>query len=635
MVNVEKLEKIYEATIDGAELTTKLLNDYGFNSKDLKELVDSNVLLRLKRGHYLLNNVKSLLYYGKKLISVKQYDRADACFEKCYELEPKNPSVCFQLFFRKVKSKNYEESFKYFDVMLNTDNNFYKIDNNFLLLLLSNVTVLPERYMDYINSLKSEDIIVDEKDKRYNNFVEENKFRKAIYDGRYSYALALLKELKNPTVQTLVFKQLIGQTLHMRNECKEKILNLIHLGKYEDLFVLLQQTNQKRSLSNNEKYALVLVQKILDINQNHNIPIKKVLEANNIYEAIDGDNYDLAYLFCTEYNLINNIDSSQNVLHLLLKKITDSIAKIISEQSNSYDKFNGFENKVYVNPVDEELVKQKHELLVNGEHATLLSRMKPERINGIKAIVKRYGDMRVFCIGEGIKKQCVLTYKPKIEERVDFKQVIHKGNVAYKKGQYDECISHYAKLIYFGYTKGFVYAKMGLSYLKKGDLFRAIPYLTIANEQNKKENSAHNFEELLAKLKGIEYKPDPDDKVYFNMALEEFEIGNDDNYGIENFEEIADFIIESGVDVESACLQLLMNSEKVNKIRLLFAREYYSSGNFEKGDQFLKEVEKSQNKTEEVIRILEEIRKNKRFYSNPDKPKTLKLDYLLQPGRRD
>ena len=44
MINEENLNKLYEGIINGNELTTKELNSYGFNSKDLKELIEQGYL---------------------------------------------------------------------------------------------------------------------------------------------------------------------------------------------------------------------------------------------------------------------------------------------------------------------------------------------------------------------------------------------------------------------------------------------------------------------------------------------------------------------------------------------------------------------------------------------------------------
>ena len=65
MVNVEKLDMLYDKVIDGDELTTKKLNELGFNSKDIKDLIEQGILERVKRGYYSFKAVNNLFYYGK------------------------------------------------------------------------------------------------------------------------------------------------------------------------------------------------------------------------------------------------------------------------------------------------------------------------------------------------------------------------------------------------------------------------------------------------------------------------------------------------------------------------------------------------------------------------------------------
>ena len=85
MINEENLNKMYNGLIDEKELTTKELNSYGFNSKDLTDLINDRVLERVKRGYYSFLSIDDLFYYGKQLIASKEYDKATACFKKCYD----------------------------------------------------------------------------------------------------------------------------------------------------------------------------------------------------------------------------------------------------------------------------------------------------------------------------------------------------------------------------------------------------------------------------------------------------------------------------------------------------------------------------------------------------------------------
>ena len=98
-------------------------------------------------------------------------------------------------------------------------------------------------------------------------------------------------------------------------------------------------------------------------------------------------------------------------------------------------------------------------------------------------------------------------------------------------------------------------------------------------------------------------------------------------YGIDNFKEINDYIAMNGLDVETACRELGMNTNQISIVMLIYAREFYSMGDFEKGDGFILRVEKSQNKTSKVIEIMNEIKRNKKFYQHrrPEQPKGIAL----------
>ena len=52
MITNEKIENLYSKVVSGEELTTKLLNNCGFNSKDINNLLDKNLISRIKRGYY-------------------------------------------------------------------------------------------------------------------------------------------------------------------------------------------------------------------------------------------------------------------------------------------------------------------------------------------------------------------------------------------------------------------------------------------------------------------------------------------------------------------------------------------------------------------------------------------------------
>ena len=54
----DRIKKLYEKVIhDGENLTTKELNDLGYNAKSINDLIKDGFIKRIKRGHYIFLNV--------------------------------------------------------------------------------------------------------------------------------------------------------------------------------------------------------------------------------------------------------------------------------------------------------------------------------------------------------------------------------------------------------------------------------------------------------------------------------------------------------------------------------------------------------------------------------------------------
>lgn len=118
MINKDDLIKIYDLILEDKELTTKELNNIGFNSNDLTNLVKGGILLRVEIGVYKLKSVVDLFNYGKKLMSDKENKKANICFEKCFMLDPTHLESCFRVFLNSICHKNYERAFLCLDTLL-------------------------------------------------------------------------------------------------------------------------------------------------------------------------------------------------------------------------------------------------------------------------------------------------------------------------------------------------------------------------------------------------------------------------------------------------------------------------------------------------------------------------------------
>ena len=740
MINKENLNSMYNGLIDEKKLTTKELNSYGFNSKDLTDLINDGVLERVKRGYYSFLSIDDLFCYGKQLIASNKYDKATACFKKCYELDPNHLGACFQLFLRAVKSKNYEEAFIYFEHFYDSDNEYYNNDSNFYLYLLSMITEIPEQHREYAKYLKLEDIRVDFNDKRYNDPYSQNKVRISALNQKFILASkqlnGLIKQHGRLSVQDIIIKALLSQAIEVQNEFKKNIAHLAVEKDYKEIISRLEQVQEQHHLSVADECILFLAREICKLKETGIIPEKEVFSTNKLFEAINGKNFELALSLSKDYNEKSNIDSSDNAMFTLLKDITELIKISLIEQDVAYSKpmialtyisrenfifdiseyiqnfyealsqnrlseariyldiisksnklgqkcvltdaleqvLNATEKMVnykrnnealdrmdasiknaereqenyvsvqypisntsiytdekivetnilqttkrkeFLKPInvdydDTKFINEKlYELYEKG--IVLLKPMDSRRRKKIHTIVKDIPDVTSFSIGTDSNRQIVLRFKPFMNEYLDFSATAKEGNNAYNNGQYDDCIESYRKLLEFGEPKAWVYAKLGLAYMKKFDKDTAIDYLTIATALSKEEQTDFDFTELIASLKGL-INPE-DKKPRIKMTTDDFGNDTENYYGIENINELAE-LISSGINIDDVCTTLGLNDEQKAIATLVLARESYAQENYTMGDQYLKKVEKSKNKTKFVTSLFEEVRKNKRFYRN-------------------
>lgn len=353
---------------------------------------------------------------------------------------------------------------------------------------------------------------------------------------------------------------------------------------------------------NNENLSIDNLYKVLEThksktNYQNNTPIlesnNQVQESNNTYEEEFDDDEDEAVF-----------DSD------LPKNNED----IIREQS------------------DIKFIEKKHNELIKNKGIIILNSMSKKRTNFILNEADKYLDMSVFTIVDGGKTRIVLRYNELDYEDFDVTALITEAMDDYRNGFYEDSLNKQIKILETNAeNKSSNYAMIGLSYMRLFDIDKAIEYLTVANYLAKEEKSTRDFGDLILKLKG---EIDEEDiKPNVKMQQKDFRNDNDKFYGIKNFEELNTYICESGLDVESACRSLNMSEEDIDVVKLIYAREYYTLGNKEKGELFLKSYEKSKAKTNKTKSIYKYLQQNKKFYKNRFDGEPRQLSLKLVPKK--
>lgn len=332
MISEDKLEKLYDGVIKGIDLTTKNLKELGLSSNDLTILVKGNVLKREKVGHYIFIDAEKLFYYGKKLIFINKPFEATICFEKCFLIDPNHHGAAFQLFFRCIKKEDYQKAFEFIDLLMNTDNEFYKRDMIYNLYLLSFITDIPEKYKALINNINFNDIRVSKDDKRYSSVYKENVIRELALKKSFSLAMKKLTELiisvKYMNFQNKFEKLLLAKILDIDKRNRDITIKLVKEHKYEDLIDFLLNRKETFGLRRLEELLLELSKKYLDIKSTGKIPIIKTMQVDTLEKSIAANNFILARNLAKQFNEENNIDNEQSVLYLLLCDICDLIKSL-------------------------------------------------------------------------------------------------------------------------------------------------------------------------------------------------------------------------------------------------------------------------------------------------------------------
>ena len=795
MISRENYSMLYEEVINNKELTTKQLNNCGFNSKEINNLIEKGIVERIKRGQYLFKDVDNLYLYGKYLISKKKHDKASLCFERCYEINPNHLSTCFQLFIRSIHNRDFDNIYIYFDKLLSTDNVFYSIDNNYYLYLLSFITELPEDLNKHARLIQYENIEVLDTDSRYQDVKMENLIRNAVFQRKFTYAINKHNDFINKkdhlSVQDIVNRELIYLASWCETMNRKTIISYAIEKRNQEIISFYKSIQKRRELSIIEKSSLKLAEQFIKIEETLEVP--KVIETNttNFFKLIEYCDYKKALDLCNNFNNKSGIKKEESSLNILLSNICELIDNInskkddIKEDNNqldvddlssylfskivyslmnnqleeAYDLINQYmscinkldyeflindlikisllendkaftkpltvltlidnnifdvninnyikdfysnlsqnkyeEAKIYLDiisniskisnkeiniiglckalellesktktnanvvsekidndvknkePVrknkkiltnddqevikEKEFVKKKHEELVENKGIILLRPMNDVRINLILDIAKEYDDMVTSVIGDGKNKQVLFKYKLITHDKIDYSELMKDGNMAYNEQRYEDCINNYLIVLHKSDKPGFfVYSKIGLSYMRLGKKSLAIDYLTVANFYARDEKTNIEFDQLLLKLTGnLNYS---NIKPRFNMNQSDFDYNND-YYCIDNFEEINNYILESGLDVESACREYNLSQEEIALVKLIYAREFYSQGNITRGDIFLKSVERSKDKTKFVIEKYEEVRKNKKYYQNRQNDAPIQLSLKMVPNK--
>ena len=616
------------------------LNDIKIPTENEKDLSEENKIRNFslqKKFTHSLNHVNELLRNHK----TPQLLISRTLLYQAVNVESHNRTLLNRLF----KKHDYEEMM---NMLIQKQDRMHLATYEYyiLLLLKEYYKIKTTKEIPTPTPLREESII---------NAIETNQFEKALeLNTKYN-------ELKNIPNERSIIYNLLVEIISLIDKIKEekefpiasKLLVLLQSKDVDQITSTIKEYLSSIQKEDYEFFILNLIRiSLIEKDFSFQKPLKALhLISTNQYTYHPNNDLEEFYKKLSE----NQLEEAKAYLDVISKGNHFSEETISTKELYrvlEILKGKELEKKVIVTtPKKEEILNKKpkeitikdknyisklHDKLLEEKGILMLRPMDDDRIQNIMKLLEEYPDISGLIIEERSKKQIVLRYKSNNYESQNIRQLMNLGNESYKKKEFTKSENYYLKLLkILKEPKSYNYYKLGLIYMMKRNQKKAIDYIKVATylskiEQNGKEDE---YASLLYRLMGeIE---DKDEKPVIKEKNAYFDFDDiNNNYSIDHFDEIHSLILESNKDVETACKDLGFSEEKINTIKLLYAREFYMQGNLEQGDLFLKSVEKRKDKSKEMNKIIEEIKRNRKFYQNRQNKDKKELSLLLKPSKK-
>lgn len=630
-------DKLFHTLRTKGTISRNKLYEYGADDYYIQDMIDNQIFAQVDDDTFKIDSVDELYYYGKYLLEQKRYSDANSIFICCYKTDPTNFNANFQLFYRSLIQKKKENIFKHFDVVYNyLIENEYESDANYYLYLIGTLYGVPSKYREKFNDLEEEDILLDEVD---GFSIYENTFRREVIDNSYFKVNSMFDERfeyddkEEMLLKDMVEKELILKWLVKNRNFNKMILSYLMENKINETKSLLDSEDENRFLSTTNTYLLKLVNSYITIQNTGVLPVVKY-DGDDVFDAINGNNYKLAIKLVEKYQEEHNIER-ENVLLVMLKKIDtlierkkgnidlkpliDEVRRIRGEDTNIDVLIQAVEemrNRKTPSLTDKEKqsLDSKIKQLYNGRCAFLLDPMPKEKRDLIHEYVSGFEDIASFNIGQDANRRVVLRYKPYIKEYVSIMDTATDAKRFYRKGQYKEAAECYELLLKIGKPRDITYGGYGLTLLKLHRKNEALDYLKIATIISKENNGKLDYTDL---IEGIEYPLDKENKKPKVVVKEdEFKDTKRTDLDDELLNDLIGLTSEGEISLIDACKKLNLSEENINYIKLLYARDCYYLNKTSEGDLYFKQVEKSKAKDKKVKDLYKEILVNKKYYHN-------------------
>ena len=339
-MNNEKLEVLFKLVLNNIVLNYEILINYGFTDEDIDWMKQNATIIECKSGIYKFTAVDKFRKYGVKLLTEERNAKdANECFRKCYYLAPNSRKVCMQYMMALIKKYDYDEALKVYDVMIKKNSYKYEKDDNLILYLFSVLTELDYDKADKVTSFKIEDLLMS----KHFQHKEENEMRKAVFNNKFAYAYKLnnvrvCNEKEGYSVKLELIKCLLAQAIVAERNFKGYLLELARNEEYEKIITILCKREEQKNLSKLENYIMIVCESIIEMINTGKNPIITVNNTENMYDALLGNNFEIAYKLNKEFLLRDGCDPNNDIVTVLLLKINEMIKENIDNQCEEFNK---------------------------------------------------------------------------------------------------------------------------------------------------------------------------------------------------------------------------------------------------------------------------------------------------------
>ncbi len=488
-----------------------------------------------------------------------------------YQIEDIN--CIYKELYDSIMTNELSKVFELCEKIYNKDNSSL----NKVILYLVNDIYTTSRFKEIIKNLTFDDYKYKKQDLKtqvYNGIISNmlsKKDRKALY----IFNIYLIDR----TVQDKIIFELLNKRCKKVKNRSNKICKLVDEKKYDEVIEILNRVEERTGLNTLEECLLYICNQYNEIKKSSKVPEVIDNDSNHILEVLKCNDFKKAYNMCLAFNNDNFILREDSSLFMLLEDINKLIDNINNKItiSDVVKNINNNSNDLFsiTNIIDKYLKYIGH----SKYSSIVLDVLKLDYLNEDT----KYTLLRQIC--NGLENNNYIFYTEYYVKQF-YRAISHK--------QMDKATT-YLDIINNGITLGY-----------------ECPIISLLEDVLKYTKKYYNHEEIIFEDNTISYTEDNIvEEVPEDISVDSNEPFN--YYNINNIDEIAN-LVSNGTSIVDACVKCNLTKEQTCLIYLLYAKEYYMDGDFEIGDRLFKCVEQSSDKTNIVIKEMQKIQKNKKFY---------------------